>query len=455
MPIAEQRALFIQRQSKNFTCRRSIPNIGLGLLFGHRRYSDTVSGERTHYRDNSMPLLSFWDSNPEATDKLSIQQIVGTAGDGKLRDNSQCSEELREYFRQVSSGKLAEYIDHCLSESFADSGLVLQDLVNELGRRLDFEVTNGAYQGKKGAIGNDGLWQAPEGGSIVVEVKTTDAYRISLDTVAEYRRRLHESDLVGGASSILLVVGRKDTGELEAQVRGSRHAWDVRLISMDALISLVRLKENSEEKETAMKIRSVLIPMEYTRLDALVDVMFTTAKDVETAGETEPSPEQDTETTPESKGTWEFTDSQLLQQKREAIVSALAEKLETKFIRKSRALFWDAPHQIRVCCSISKRYTKQGAYPYWYAYHPQWDEFLAEGSKGLFVMGCMDLDYAFAIPRSVMAENVEFLNTTTKQNPEVTYWHIHLIEPTQGHFALLLPKKPGHLALDEYVIALG
>ncbi|MCB1849263.1 MAG: hypothetical protein KDI83_00460, partial [Gammaproteobacteria bacterium] len=282
-----------------------------------------------------MPLLSFWDSNPEATDKLSIQQIVGTAGDGKLRDNSQCSEELRQYLQQVSSDKLAEYLDQCLADSFIDSGLVLQDLVNELGRRLDFSVTNGAYQGKKGAIGNDGLWVAPEGNSVVVEVKTTDAYRISLDTLAEYRRKLHDANEIVGKSSILLVVGRKDTGEIEAQVRGSRHAWDVRLISSDALISLVRLKENSEEKETATKIRSVLVPMEYTRLDALVDVMFTTAKDVESAVEAEPETGDDADTSPKSKGTWEFTDSQLLQQKREDIITAVAEKLDTKLIRKS------------------------------------------------------------------------------------------------------------------------
>lgn len=402
-----------------------------------------------------MPLLSFWDTNPEATDKLSIQQIVGTAGDGKLRDNSQCSEELRQYLQQVSSDKLAEYLDQCLADSFTDSGLVLQDLVNELGRRLDFSVTNGAYQGKKGAIGNDGLWVAPEGNSLVVEVKTTDAYRISLDTLAEYRRKLHGANEIVGKSSILLVVGRKDTGEIEAQVRGSRHAWDVRLISSDALISLVRLKENSEEKETATKIRSVLVPMEYTRLDALVDVMFTTAKDVESVVEAEPETGDDTDTLPKSKGTWEFTDSQLLQQKREAIITAVAEKLDTKLIRKSRALYWDAAHEVRIACSVSKFYTKQGSYPYWYAYHPQWDEFLAGGSNGLFVLGCMNLEYAFAIPRSVMVANLDYLNTTTKHNPEVTYWHVHLVEPTPGHFSLLLHKKSDSLPLDDYVVQLG
>ena len=55
----------------------------------------------------------------------------------------------------------------------------------------------------------------------------------------------------------------------------------MRLISADALIKLVQLKENAEGPETGSKIRSLLVPREFTRLDEMVDVMFTTAKDVE------------------------------------------------------------------------------------------------------------------------------------------------------------------------------
>jgi hypothetical protein len=54
----------------------------------------------------------------------------------------------------------------------------------------------------------------------VVEVKTTDAYRISLDRTADYREKLILSDYTDKTSSMLIVVGRDDTGELEAQVRG-------------------------------------------------------------------------------------------------------------------------------------------------------------------------------------------------------------------------------------------
>ena len=134
-----------------------------------------------------MPLLAFFKSDPATVGQLTIEQVVSNAGDGVLKDNSICSGELREYASQVLSDKIAQYINHCLSAPFSKGGMVLQDLVNEFGRRLDYQVTNGRYQGTTNTIGFDGLWLSPEGHSIIVEVKTTDAYRISLDTIAGYR----------------------------------------------------------------------------------------------------------------------------------------------------------------------------------------------------------------------------------------------------------------------------
>src|SRR5437899_1187490 len=110
-----------------------------------------------------MALLAIWTSNPQAVTSLSIEQIVATAGDGKLRDDSECSMEIRKFLSQVETEKLAEYCEYCLAKPFAKSGMVLQDLVNELGRRLDYEVVNGRYQGTVNSIGNDGLWRSPEG----------------------------------------------------------------------------------------------------------------------------------------------------------------------------------------------------------------------------------------------------------------------------------------------------
>jgi hypothetical protein len=394
-----------------------------------------------------MPLIALWASNRTAIDEFTIEQVVATSGDGNLKDASLCSLELRAYLSEITSSKLTRYIEHCLSQHFSKGGMVLQDLVNELGRRLDYKVTNGRYQGTSNAIGYDGIWTSPEGHTIVVEVKTTDAYRISLDTIANYREKLVTKDEVVPPSSILMVVGREDTGELEAQVRGSRHAWDIRLISADALIKLVQLKEDADAPDTGRKIRSLLAPMEYTRLDQMIDVMFTAAKDVESAAgaATAIEIEEPSELAPDninktenSKGAWVFTDAALLQAKREVIIGALSSREKVNLIKRTRALYWDAGHTVRVACTISKRYAKPRTYPYWYAYHPPWDEFLAEGQRAFFVLGCMDLEVAFAVPWNILHPVLEGLGTTQKD--DYFYWHINLTEPETGKLALIIPK---------------
>ncbi len=387
-----------------------------------------------------------------------MEQIVSNAGDGILKDGSTCEAELRGYLLQVLSPKIAEYINQCLSpfsKGGTIGGMVLQDLVNELGRRLDYKVTDGRYKGTSNAIGFDGLWLSPEGHSIIVEVKTTDAYRISLATIVRYREKLSGEGQISGSSSILIVVGREDTGELEAQVRGSQHAWDIRLISADALLNLIQLKENAEGTETGLKIRSLLVPKEYTRLDQMIDIMFTTAKDVEegkvSLGDDDEPPDAGEQ---KVKGTWQFTDSGLLQAKRAQIIAALAQSTGAIFIKRSQASLWDASHETRVVCTISKRYTKKGASPYWYGYAPQSHDFLTGGKSAYLALGCMDLPFAFAIPVGVMASVVDALNTTTRDDGQ-TYWHIHIAEQEMGQYMMLLPKRADVLPLAEYRIPIG
>ncbi len=419
-----------------------------------------------------MPLISIFETAPDSVAKFSIEQVVSTAGDGALKDDSACSAELREYLGKVGTEKIARYVDHCLTVPFQKSGMVLQDLVNELGRRLDYVATNGRYQGVQGKIGFDGLWLSPEGHTLVVEVKTTDAYRLSLDTLATYRSRLAEAGKLSAESSVLIVVGRQDTGELEAQIRGSRHAWDIRVISAEALIKLVLLKESTEAAETGLKMRSLLTPIEYTRLDRMVDVMFTTATDVEE--EPEPDDQADDNAVPATpafamtkvaptivtaadlaatgKGTWHFTDAQLLQAKREDVIAALGRRETASLVRKSRALYWNAQRDVRAACSMSKRYTGKNQAPYWYAYHPQWDTFLEEAERGFFVLGCMDMETAFAVPHATMKPLLPSLHTTTNKRG-TTYWHIHLIEHGAG-LAISVPRSTA-LDLSQFQIAIS
>jgi hypothetical protein len=217
-----------------------------------------------------MPLTDLWINSREQIENKHIQQIISFAGAGELRDGNIASAEFREFLSNIPSGHLARYADQCLKDSFPSSGLALQDIVNQVGRRLGFQVSDGRYRGTQSTVGFDGIWRLPDGHCIVVEVKTTDTYSLNLDTLAKYRRALTVEKIIPeDKSSILIVVGRSDTPNLEAQIRGSRYAWDVRMISVDALLRLLQVKENVGDPSNLMRIHAILIPREFTKLGSV------------------------------------------------------------------------------------------------------------------------------------------------------------------------------------------
>src|SRR5258708_5520583 len=126
-------------------------------------------------------LVEIWREQPAFVETKSFRQIIQLAGDGRLRDGNGTSTELRDWLAAVPLERLRGCVEECLAESFENGPLALQDAANEIGARLGFKVSSGRYRGVKGEVGNDGLWLADDGFSLLVEVKTTDAYRINLD----------------------------------------------------------------------------------------------------------------------------------------------------------------------------------------------------------------------------------------------------------------------------------
>lgn len=197
----------------------------------------------------------------------------------------------------------------------------------------------------------------------------------------------------------------------------------------------------------------------------MIDVMFTAAKDVEVGtagvqvegdfpGEADDSPA--VAATPVAltagKGTWQFTDKQQVQAKREAILVAMGARAGVRYIRKSPAQAWDATHTKRVACTLSKRYDKRPSEPYWYAYHPPWHKFLREGAEAHLLLGCMDLPFAFALPLSVLTPLLAALNTTDRDGDH--YWHVKIGQTAPDRYTLLLPKRSDALAIDDYRLPL-
>lgn len=386
-----------------------------------------------------------------------IGQVVAFCGDGKLKDNSPCSEELRQFLAEQNEEQLATHARFCLDNSFDKSGYVLQDIVNEIGRRLGYSVTNGRYQGTKSDAGHDGLWMDGSHDHLIVEVKTTDAYRINLDTVCAYpEKMLASGKAIPGTFHTLIVVGRQDTGDLEAQVRGSRHAWNVRLISVDALIKLMFVKAVAASDFLLDKIRRVLLPFEYTRVDNIVDLVFEAQqeKDFTNAAEAdaEDTAELDDSQTEAKAVEPQKSNVQVINEKRLLIADAFFKLHQaTSFSQeKRRPLFASIDGELTACVAVSKKYNLDHQ-PYWYACHPDWLEHIKKGKEGFFVLGCMDREEAYALPRDLVISNLSNLNMTN--NDKRHYWHIAL-KIDNGALGWHLPKLKNTMDLSRFTISL-
>jgi hypothetical protein len=188
-------------------------------------------------------------------------------------------------------------------------------------------------------------------------------------------------------------------------------------------------------------------------VDKIIDIAFTAAKEVGQALEKEVGFSVDEmpegEQKPSQEITQERTPKEIIAALRQKIIANLSAREGTALIRKSPALYWstDSVHKIRIACTISKRYPKGG---YWYAYHPEWDKFLGEGENGYYVLGCVDRNFAYALPLSWIRKHLPELSVTKRD--EVHYWHVILGDDDDGHLA---PKVTGNkYSLSDFAIML-
>jgi len=390
-----------------------------------------------------MSLAEIWTTNPDQVRGKQIRQIISFAGDGQLREGSLASTELREFLEIIPLEMLQGFAEGCLLETFPDSGLALQDIINEVGRRLDFEVEKGRYRGGKGGAAFDGIWRLDDGRALVVEVKTSDNYRILLDRVGEYRKVLIETgQLPSAGSSILIVVGRAETADLEAQVRGSRHAWDIRLISVRALFKLLNIKIKLENPLVVQQIRSILAPQEYTRVDGIVDLVFLAAEDfAPEAGE--PGEEvADGEPGKSNQETVDFNDE---------CVQRIEKKLGRPLVKESRVTWKSPDSSLGLLSKTSRTYTNGKRRRYWFAFPSSRYKILNTVREAYVSFGCGSSNVVFLIPYQQFLGWTEGLHITTMKNGEF-YWHIKIHKTASG-FQLRRRKGFNSIDLTPYLLA--
>lgn len=390
-----------------------------------------------------MALLDLWNRTPDQLKEKQVHQLIAFAGSGKLLDDSDCSKEFRAFLASVPSQNLKSYADQCLSHAFPDSGLALQDVVNEAGSRIGATVTPGRYRGTSKQVGFDGLWKFTNNHSIIVEVKTTDTYRIDLNTIADYRKALIDAKHISEAeSSMLLVVGRQDTGDLEAQIRGSRYAWDIRIISVDALLRLMSIKEEVEDPQIIQRIHSILIPREFTRLDEIADILFTAAEDIKQEAIT---PDEEEVVVDKKSKEPKFTPVAF----HDACISRIQAVLGETLIKRSRAQYSSPDKSVIVNCAVSKEHTPNTNPNYWFAFHPYQKEALQDAPKPFVAFGCGTSKNLLLIPFSHFEPWLEGMWTTQKDDRY--YWHIVIYRKSEK-YTLHLKKGMKKIDLTPYLI---
>lgn len=387
-----------------------------------------------------MSLLDLWRDSPSQVKEKRVRQIIAFSGSGQLSDRGESSAEFREFLGHAPSAMLSRFAWECLENSFPDSGFALQDIVNQVGKRLGFAVEYGHYRGVSGEIGHDGIWRRKDDIAIVVEIKTTDSFRIDLDIPARYRNQLIRSGAIEeGCSSILVVVGRQDTGDLEAQVRGSRHAWDMRLISVDRLLRLMHLREDLEDPFIFDKISGILTPQEYTKVDGIVDLVFLAAEDVKE----ERSVVDDSVDELKEK---QFTPVNF----HEACIERIQQVIEPTLVKQSRAAWRSPGDEVSVVCIVSRAYEKSTHVGYWFAFHPYQQEFLESAATGWIACGCGSSESILMIPLSEFSQWLDGLHMTEAEDR--TYWHLRI---SQHGEKFLLDRRKGYDSIDlsEYLLA--
>jgi hypothetical protein len=366
--------------------------------------------------------MKFWEQNQEFLKTKSLSQILSFIGDGKLRDNNSTSNEFRQLLGTVSTEILKKYVDNCLTDKFDNNngGYALQDIINQIGERFGYKIENGLYQGRQDSIGFDGIWTSDESYSFIIEVKTTDAYRINLDVIADYRKKLIEKNVIEkDKSSILIIVGRQDTGDLEAQIRGSKHAWDIRLLSSDSLIKLLTLKETLNDIKTIQQINEILKPNEYTRIDKLIDLLFITSQDIQFIDE-------------------DVGEDNSIDKRQEHLsfndlcINKIQEHLKTVLIKETRVSFVSRNNNLGIICIISKMYSKNNDEKYWFSFHPHQRDFLNKFDNSFICFGCGSAELIFVIPYKIFEPLLEYMNIT--ENDDRMYWHVFISQSNRKYY---------------------
>jgi hypothetical protein len=206
---------------------------------------------------------------------LTLNRIVNLAGD--WTDDSRASEQFREIIEneQTTTDEIDAYLTAAIDGSEQYHNRALQDLVNNIGRRLGFQIEYGVYQGRSDTIGFDGHWVSTatdDDTHLIVETKKTTAYSIDPGQAGGYMTELADADDLERSQVYgLYVIGEGNVGTVAQTVFGSQYRDRMRIITASRLLDLLEIQQNSGLRHT--QVVDVLLPINAVDVGQLVGLI--------------------------------------------------------------------------------------------------------------------------------------------------------------------------------------
>jgi hypothetical protein len=189
------------------------------------------------------------------------------------------------------------------------------------------------------------------------------------------------------------------------------------------------------------KIRRVLMPQEFTKVDGIIDLVFSTAEEVKK--EEELAEVADDEEDDQHKP--KFTPVNF----RDACVAKVQKHLGQPLVKRSSAVYSSPDENIAVICINSREYKKAKHSGFWFAFHPHQRDLLQNCKQSFVALGCGSVSAILLIPGLNFTSWLDRLHKT--ERGDTFYWHIRVDKNKDGYL-LRVKKGANAIRLNEYLL---
>jgi hypothetical protein len=183
------------------------------------------------------------------------------------------------------------------------------------------------------------------------------------------------------------------------------------------------------------------MPQEFTKVDGIIDLVFTTAEEVKKEEELVEvaDDEEDDQRKPK------FTPVNF----RDACAAKVQKHLGQPLVKRSLAVYSSPDEELAVICINSREYKGAKDSGYWFAFHPYQRDLLKDHKQTFVALGCGSADSLLLIPGASFVSWLDRFHTTEREDK--FYWHIRVKKNKDGYL-LRVKKGEDVVKVSEYLL---